>query len=898
MKFCLLVLFLFTSFQSLSQTYTISGKVVNEENTPLKAIELTITNHKDSTKSTTDKEGNFLIKTIATGFWYLTIIAHGYEGYADSFQVSNANINLGQIRLQHVVHELDAVKIVEKVLAMVQKDDTLEFNSGAYKVNPDADAADLIKKMPSIEINDKQVTAQGETVTKIVVDGKPFFGNDPYASLKNLPADIIDKVQVYNEKSDQEKFTGFSEGNTTKTINIITKPGKRNGTFGKIYGGCGSDNSNDSKYGAGISLNQFGGDRRITVTGQSNNVNIQNFTNDNAIAPGGGGAGTANTNAGGINYSDKLGKKTDITLSYFFNEVNNSVSRDTRKTYLLSVDSGQVYNETNPSTNQNYGHRINTRLNYTFDTMNSIVLQPNIAFTKANNNSQRYGNTEEAALPVNQTTNNNLANTAGLNFSNNLLFRHRFRKKGRTFSLSVNTNDNNNNGTTLHSAQNVYYSSPSLNDTLKQQTLQKQNTWNLTGNATYTEPSGKNGLLKLEYNIAYMPAISNRNTSDYSDASGAYSLPDSMYSNSFLSKNISHKAGGSYLIHSDKAELSFGLNYQLTELGNEQTLPFQYALHQDFQNLLPTATFHYKFSKTKNLQCTYNTNTQVPSVSQLQNVVNNTDPLHLYTGNPDLKQPYQHNLTIRYNATSKNAKNNFSVSITGALTQHYITTNSIIAQNDTTIGQNIVLARGSQLTMPENIDGYGSLTSNISYGLPLEFIKCHLNFSINAGLSRAPAIINNQANEQHNKNGGLGVSVGSNISENVDFTFSSNANVVSNANSINKQLSTNYFNENSKASLNVIIWKGIVFNTALNYTANSGLSTGYNQNYLLWNLSLGKKLFKKHQGDLRLSVFDILNDNNNIHHSITDTYIQDTRTNILQRYFLIVFSYKISNFKK
>jgi hypothetical protein len=206
---------------------------------------------------------------------------------------------------------LDEVKIVAKVLAMVQKDDTLEFNAGAYKVNPDADAADLVRKMPSLEISGKNVTAQGESVVKVLVDGKPFFDNDPYASLKNLPAEIIDKVQVYNEKSEQEQFTGFSEGNTSKTINIITKPDKRNGLFGKAYGGLGGDNGGEGKYGTGFTLNGFDHDRRITLTGQSNNINIQNFSDPNAA--GSGEYGLTNTKATGMNYTDKWGKKMDIT---------------------------------------------------------------------------------------------------------------------------------------------------------------------------------------------------------------------------------------------------------------------------------------------------------------------------------------------------------------------------------------------------------------------------------------------------------------------------------------------------------------------------------------------------------------------------------------------------------
>jgi len=901
-------LFLFFPFFSFSQTIT--GKVVDEDSLPIAAAKIVLANPKDTIISKTNKQGNFSITATDTGLYYLTVSAHGYDEYKDSVTMSKAPEQgpdsssggvwgLGVIRLLLESHPLDEVKVVEKVLAMVQKDDTLEFNSRAFKVNPDADAADLVRKMPSIEINGQVITAQGENVVKILVDGKPFFGADPYASLKNLPADMIDKVQVYNEKSDQERFTGFSEGATSKTINLITKPDKRNGLFGKLYGGYGSDNSDDGKYGAGTTLNQFGGDQRITLTGQSNNINIQNFTSDNSnAAAGGGGAGIVKTNAGGINYNDKWGTKTDVSGSYFFSETNSSMEGQLRRTYLLSVDSGQVFNQSSPSANQGYSHRFNMRLNYAADTMNSILWQPTFSLNKNNSNSQQAGNTVEALTPINNTTSSNQSNNTGLSFTNNILLRHKFHKRGRTFSMNLNAGNNGNDGTTIHTAQNIYYTSPSLSDTLNQQTLQKQNTWNLTGNATYTEPTANNGLLKLEYNISYLPASAQRNTDDYSYTANNYSLPNDQYSNVFYSRNIAHRAGASYQVNMKKVTFSAGLNYQLTQLYNNQSLPVSYRLSQNFQNWLPTATLHYKCSKTQNLQATYNTNTQAPSVGQLQNVINNIDPLHLYTGNPALKQPYRHNLTLRYNATSNNAKNSFSASLTGAVTQHAIATNSIIATHDTTITQNIILATGSQLTMPVNINGNRSLSGNISYGMPLSSIKCHLNLSLNAGMNQSPSIINNVVNEQENKNAGLGASIGSNISENVDFLLSSNVNVVSNENSINRQLNTTYINGTSKASINLILWKGIVVNTAINYQSNSGLSAGYNQDYLLWNLSVGKKLFKKRQGDIRLSFFDLLNENNNIQHTITDTYIQDSRSNIQQRYFLLVFTWKINHFKK
>ncbi len=874
----------------------ISGRTIDEYGSAIGLANVTIW-QKDSLKKNTEtgNDGRFAWKSAKPGHYYIQISHMGYEVYEGSFDLSDTGTAPGDIVLRQAGHMLSEVSVVEKVLAMVQKDDTIEYNSGAYKVNPDADASDLARKMPGIQLNDKQITAQGETVVKVLVDGKPFFGNDPYAALKNLPSDIIDKIQVYNEKSDQERFTGFSEGNTSKTINIVTKPNKRKGVFGSLYAGYGQDNNNEGIYGTGATLNQFDNERRITFTGQANNINVQNFSADNASSVSGG-SGTAETKAAGINYSDKWGKKINVSGSYFFNGVNSSVSRSVQKTYLLSADSGQVYNEVSPSANENFSHRVSLRINYALDSLNSILWTPALTVNKRLTTTSRDGNTHEGGQPVNSLVDGNRSTGDAINFSGNLLLRHKFRKPHRTLSVSMNTSANTNNGDSRHTSQSTFYASPALNDTLDQSSTQNQNTWSIAGNVTYTEPVQKNGILKMEYTMSYVPAHSERNTYDYSAATGAYTMLNDQYSNSFYSGNTAHKGGISYQGHTTRSEFSFGINYQLTQLRNDQAQPYEYHLKEAFRDVLPTATFHYKLSKTRNLQCTYNTNTQVPSVSQLQDVVNNTDPLHLYAGNPSLKQPYQHNLTVRYSATGNGAKNTFSLTMTGSYVQRYVTSGSYIAPNDTVISHNIPLARGSQLTVPVNTDGYAVMNSYISYGLPLSKIKCHLNLNANAGLATIPSVINNTTNYQYNKTGGGGTSLGSNISEHVDFILSSNISVVATDNSINKQTNTTYYNTTTSASVNLLLWKGIVFTSSVNYRSNKGLAAGYDQNYTLWNLSIGKKFFKRQQGDLRISGYDLLNENSNIQHSVTDIYIQDCRSNIVQRYFLLVFTYKIREF--
>jgi len=881
------------------QVHAIQGIVLDVKNSALPGANVVIMGNADSVKggTITDDKGHFSLANLAAGKYQIRISFLGFETHKSNFRIIDANVDIGKIILKEAVNNLDEVKVVEKIIAATQKGDTTEFNANAYKTNPDADAADLVKKMPGVTLEGKAVKAQGESVTKVLIDGKPFFGNDPYGSLRNLPAEVIDKVQVYNEKSDQEQFTGFNEGNTTKTINIITKPDKRNGSFGKLYAGYGHEEDNTTRYLAGGTVNNFNGDERITVTAQTNNVNMQNFSDQNLTGMNSGGAGTSVTKSVGINYNNKIGKKIDINGSYSFNENDNSALRNTRRQYVIAADSGQVYNEQSNTNNNSYSHRLYLRINYNIDSINSLLIDPQLSLQKSYSNSSLFGNTAQAGDTLNKTINNNSANTLGYMFSGNILFRHRFKKRGRTFSINLNTSNNHNNGLSFLNAQNVFYANAAASDTLNQKTNTLWNNWNVTGNATYTEPVGKNGQLQLQYNYTTQPGNSIRNTDNFSLPDGAYTIPDSALSNTFSSNNTMQKLGGSYQYNTKKIIVSFGLYYQIAELGNDQTIPYASSVDKAFNNFLPVASLQYKISDKQNLHINYTANTISPSVTQLQNVINNSNPLQLTTGNPELKQPYSHNIVMRYSAIGKNS-NMFFATVNGSYTQNVISNKSIIADSNTWLNGNILLPKGSQLNMPVNIDGAWSVYANVTYGIPVRVIKSNLNLTLYSGITNTPGIINDVINNSTNTNAGIGLTISSNINENIDFTFTSNASYNTTVNSINTAVSANYLNESSYLTFNWILPGAFVFNTQMNYQTNSGLSDGYNQNFLLWNVGFGKKVFKKRQGDIRITVYDLLKQNNSIQHSVTESYIADTRSNILQRYFMLTFTYNIRNFHK
>lgn len=912
-KALLAILLSLLTYAGWAQTYNITGIVKDDVNEPLVGAAVTILGKNDTYigGNAADEDGNFIVNDIPQGTYTLRITYLGYEPYSKAISLTTTPLNVGILKMSTLKStELKEVTIVEKVLPVTQNEDTTQFNANAFKVNPDASAEDLIRKMPGMDLSGSKPQTQGEQITKVLVDGKPFFGDDVTSSLKNLPAEVVDKIQVYDERSEQSQFTGFDDGNTTKTINIITKADKRQGVFGRVYAGYGYDD----KYTVAGNVNYFEGDRRVSLVGMSNNINQQNFASEDLLGVSSGGSrggrggrrggrsafendeqgGIATTNALGINYSDKWGEKIDVTGSYFFNNSKSVSEEFTQRNYVLPSQQGQTYIDTSNGTTANTNHRINLRLNYQIDSNNSILFIPRLSFQSSNSNSTLNGLTLQNNTDVlNQTLNNFLSDRSGYNLSSMFLYRHKFAKKGRTISLWANGDKNKNNGTSS------LYAISDLDtdvDTLDQQAKLNTNGWNLNTNLRYTEPLSKRSFLQLEYGVRYQESASDKRTYNYDQTAGDYILPDSLLSNQYTTNYLTHNPGLSYRFMDSSYNLNIGLDYQYATLNSDRILPYVNQEQRHFNSLLPSARFQYNFSKSKSLRFSYRTSTDAPTVDQLQDVIDNANPLQLTTGNPNLIQSYEHRIRMHYNSTNTKNSSTFFAMLSGTITQDYIGNSTTIAEDTMTIGS-VLLPRGGQYSLPQNLAGYMNLRAFTTYGRPVSFLKSNLNVNLGAGFVRTPGLINNQKNLANNTNFSVGLVLSSNISEKIDFTLSSNSNINFVKNSLNTTADNRYFNQSSRLGMNYIFWRGIVFNSELNHQLYTGLSEGYNQNFFLWNVSLGKKLFRKQQGEIKVSVFDLLGQNTSIARTITETYSQDVISNVLQRYFMLTFTYNLRFFK-
>ncbi|WP_026995776.1 TonB-dependent receptor [Flectobacillus major] len=931
MKKLLTLSFLFTiCLSAFGQNSRLTGKIVDNKGEPLIGVNIVLTNLKDAKDKhfgPTDVNGRFMISKISTASYTMKASIVGYKDLIQTVEINKDLVNLGQVVMAEAVNELSEVVVKGKAATMVQKGDTLQYNANAFKTAPDANADELIKKMPGITYENGQIKAQGENVAQVLVDGKPFFGDDPNVALKNLPAELIDKIEIMDRLSDQSQLTGFNDGQTTKTINIITNPNRRNGQFGKVYGGAGTNDT----YSAGGNINLFNGEKRLSIVAMSNNINQQNFSSQDLLgvnsgsagggargggARGGGGGGARGamggsqdnfmvgqqngintTNSFGINYSDNWSKKVAVKGSYFFNNSNNANQQSVYRTYFLNQNTSQYYDENSSNTSNNYNHRFNLRVEYTIDPKNTIIFTPRLSIQTNNSTSAVEGLTTLADnQKLNQSSNLTTANRTGYTFNNSILYRHSFAKRGRSISLNLGTDVNDRSGTSYLASNNQYFSGTTSDVTVKQLSETDTRGYSLSSNLVYTEPIGT-GLLQLNYSINYNHNNSNKTTNRINSISNEYTILDSLLSNKFDNDYVTHRAGVGYNLRSKNGNLNFGTNFQRAELSGDQLFPRVNSVRTSFENLLPYLQWDYRFTADSRLRVNYRTNTNAPSITQLQNVIDNTNPLFLTSGNPNLDQEYSHNINARY-SWSKPAKALTFMAIANVTYNLNTIGNAVtIAQSDITLPSGVLLRKGAQLTQPVNFDNSLNVRSFMVIGAPLSFIKTNVNLTSGYSYSRLPGKINNQENTSNQYNFNQGVTLGSNISTNIDFSLNYTLNFNKVENSIQPQLNNKYFVHTGTGRVNLLFGKGFLFQTDLNYYRYNGLSDSFNQQFVLWNISAGKKLFKKQQGEIKLTIFDVLKQNNSIARNLTDTYIEDVRSKVLSQYFMLTFTYNIRNFK-
>ncbi|MDI9365223.1 MAG: outer membrane beta-barrel protein [Flavobacterium sp.] len=901
---------------SLAQTSgTIKGKLIDSVGKQsLKDASITVLDSKDSTLEVfglAKTDGTFELKNIALGKMIVQITFQGYKPVNKIVTLSkeNAVVDLGEVAMS--IQAKDLQEVIVQTSPITIRKDTIEYNAGSFKTKPNAVVEDLLKKLPGVEVaKDGSIKAQGEAVSRVLVDGKRFFGEDPKMATKNLPPDMVDKIQVYDAQSDQSVFSGFDDGTRTKTINITTKKDRRKGFFGKAMAGGG----NNGRYESSLNFNRFNGNQQISFIGQANNVNRQAFSVQDILgtlgsagggrggAGGGGivligglgGGGSSNgittTVAGGLNYKDVWSKKTEASGSYFYN--NLAIDRDTRSLTetFFSGDSSQFNNQNTTARTKNQNHRINFNIETQIDSSNSLVVRPNFSYqeTEANNVTQSTI-TKGKFTNIGTTEQNTSSAGSGYNGSIDATFRHRFKTKGRTFSMNVTggANTNNNDATNFTTANIASRSANQISNS-------KSDGNNISTNLSYTEPVGKNQLIEIGYNYSYRTNTSNKQTFAYDAATQGFTKGVDSLTNKFENTNASNRASLGYRVQNAKFNLGATMGVQFATLtSNNRSKNINF--NNNFVNLFPTANFTYNFTRSKNLRINYSGRTNQPSASQLQPVPDVSDVTNIKNGNPNLSQEFSNNLRIFYSSFDIFKLRNLFAMFNFSSTSNKIVSN--VTQSPTTF---------YRTTTYSNTGGVYSLSGYVNYGFQFGKQKIRLNFTTNLAHSRDVSIIhspllanvNDTINYTYNSSIGQTIGTSFNIKEKLDLnlTATSTYYIAKNTNQVSAANNTNYFTQNITIEPTYTFKGGWVLGTDLDYNYTGGLATGYNASVPLWNVSLSKLLFKNQAGELKVAIYDMLNQNVSVSRSVTGNTVTDQQSTVLKQYFSVTFAYNLRKF--
>ncbi|WP_075350050.1 TonB-dependent receptor [Algoriphagus marinus] len=889
-------------------------------NTPMAGANVLIKTVTDSllVGTVTDGQGKFSIARPQIPDVKIEIKFIGYVTITKNHNFRDP-VELGNLILLEDSKVLDEVVIEGLNPVGEQRGDTTSFNAKAFKTQENAQAEDLIRKMPGITMQGGQLQAQGEAVQKVLVDGREFFGSDPSIALRNLPADAIERVEVLDQRSDQSRLTGFDDGTYTKTINIILREDRKNGQFGRAYAGYGTDD----RYSAGGSVNLFKGDQRISILGLFNNINQQNFSsqdlagvNANASAGGGGrgggrwGGGGNNafsggndigiitTNAVGLNYSDKWGKKVNFTGNYFFNNTANTLSQITNRETVINESLSQIYQENLINTVDNYNHRASGRIEADLNDKNSLVITPSFSYQNNKTFSDRdaltLASTGDSLSALRSISN---TETKALNISNNITYRYKFDKKGRTLSTDINTTWSNRDQLSKLLAASLDYNRDRL-DTTEQRTDALNDGFNYRINATLTEPLGEKSIGTIGYQISNNDTRADQKTRVL-DLENQFVL-DSALSNEFDNKFITQRLRTGYAYNNSGYSINLNLDYQNAQLNNEAFFPTPGVFKRSFNNILPSANVNFRNRETGfSWRVRYRTDTDEPSVNQLQNVVNNQNPLNLSVGNPNLGQSFNHNIFANISKVNLEKSKTLFMFINYSATANYIGNSTFITAQDTLINGEILLRPGGQISRPENLDGNFRTRFFLTYGMPVKKIKSNLNLNTRLGFNRTPGLINGDLNLNDNIDLSQGFTLSSNISKNVDFTISTTGTYTIVNSSLQSNLDQNYYIQESNLRLYYSPNNGKTFiGNNINNTFYRGLSAGLDQSVWLWNIEAGQRFAKNNKAELKVVIFDLLNQNNSISRTISDVAVTDVFTNVLTRYGMLTFTYIIGNFKE
>ena len=774
----------------------------------------------------------------------------------------------------------------------------------------------MFKKLPGVEVDeDGKITVQGKEVKKILIDGEEFFTDDPKVASKNLPANMVEKIQVVDRKSDEARFSGVDDGEEETVINLTVKKGMKQGWFGTAQAGGGTQmNEFDGMYEVNAMANRFVENNQYSVLGSLNNTNNQGatdlgasmFSGSSRMMTGGNrGTGTAGMLGGNFNVRNEA-KTLHIGGDVGYMGSDRYYKSRSEQQNFLTNDSSSFVNRDGENINRSHNFNMNFRMRWEIDTLTTLEFMPRFGFNKShlenNSYSETMGGYRDSELAdrdsVNDQRSISQSDAHGYNLSGRLSFSRAFKNDPRrrlSFSFNYSTNRNEENGTS-NDVLNFYRTG--IRDSVR---LQKDN--NIQSGAsynarvTYVEPLSDHYYLNFVYQYRY----NNSNSDAYTyniDENGEYvdldslGLPaaDENYSNVSRSRYQTHR--GEVSLRGVYAKMNFNVGVNLEHQKRETRYLFgrntANDITQNSLNFSPTLRLRYRITKHKNLRLNYRGNTSQPSARQLQATPDITNPLNIYIGNPDLKSEFSHRVSLRYTSYNIDTYQSFSIGIDGRATQNGIVEKTIYNPD------------GGRTRTPVNVNGEWNASLWAFYNMPF---KRNKKFSLNSntyfGYENAVGFVSLNRDEASVKN----ISRNYDINENLSLRYSSelfNASIGGNysysyvKNTMQTDNNQSTMDFGARAEIDWFLPCGVSIGTDCRYRGTSGYAEGYNQHQVIWNASVAYSFLEKKNATVRFKVYDILQQNTNIRRSVTSTYIQDQETNSLGSYCMLYFAYQFN----
>ncbi|CAL67935.1 outer membrane beta-barrel protein [Christiangramia forsetii] len=897
------LLLLFISAASFSQEFAVTGTITDENKNPLESATIYVEQIADSslvTYTISEKDGNFLLKGNTEAEKLNLIVS--YNGYAPHQQVVEIqkNILIESIQLQPMKNALDEVTLTASRAPITIKKDTLEFNAGSFDTRQDANLEELMKKLPGVEVDsDGNITVNGKPVSRILVNGKEFFGNDPKIATKNLPKEIIDKIQVTDTKTKSEEFTGKAGDPDNKTINIELKEDKNKGYFSRLTAGGGTDDRYEL---SGIG-NYFKDDMRVSILASSNNINSSGFSFDEVFDMMGGNArrisfnsngsfsingngfgssgGITKSETAGFNFVNEWDNDMELSADYFYGR-NDTETRTRVERENILPDSRYFTNSLSSSNLINDSHRANLRYEVEFDTLTKLSIAPRFNA----NIGTSFRDRNEETLDENM----NLQNTSVIDemeelnsadFSNNIDFIKRFGGRGSYLQIDVDHSHSKQENENIYFSQSIFANAPE-NDRVQDQLIDQDEKTNSFG-AGISKRSvlGDELFLDLNYDFSTSKSRNTRNVFDAVD--GNYVNFNELLSNDFEVRSFKHTPNAGVNYEGEVWRIDTEIGILSTTLKTDNFID-NVSFDNTYNNIFVDADIRYSIERSKSISLGYSTNADIPSVRQLQPVEDRTNPLNIVVGNPELEPTFNQRINFNFRNFDFATRSGFF----GYMYANF-TDNQVVATSSV---EDFV-----RTTTYTNVDGVinGNLGGSYSKTFKKDARELRLRLRMNTGYNRNVGFINavKYKSDQFNLSPGFQMTYAIDELLEINPGYTLNYNDISY--DINSGRDQSYTNHALSLETTTYFPENVVFGNDISFNHYGNVAPGFDNTSLLWNMSLGYQ-FLKDNATLKVKVYDLLDQNVDTRRLVGDDYIQDVNNLVLQRYAMLSFTYKLSSF--